>query len=271
MVSCNPTRSAPFPRPRLGWIALAAAATLTLGGVTWLSLQSPAGYHFRAGDERPPTDSRYQVDIDLGRTGQLAAARTDLERLAAQRPHTSEAAWSLYQAGLAAQSLKDEAGRRRDWDRLQREYAEHPLALRTREAAAPATKPKETGSDCGPRALAHLLEAAGKPPDLKQLTHECATDAHGTTMEALQRVAEKHGLKTEAAQVDAQFLNKERPQGIAWVEGVHYLCFQPRGDRAEMWDPNGEKTETLTWEQLAHRSQGVVLLTAWGNATLPKL
>jgi ABC-type bacteriocin/lantibiotic exporter with double-glycine peptidase domain len=115
------------------------------------------------------------------------------------------------------------------------------------------------------------LEAAGKPTDLKQLTQQCATDAHGTTLEALQRVAELHGLKTEAAQVDAEFLKQERPRGIAWVEGVHYLCFQPRGDQAELWDPNGETTQTLTWEQLTHRSQGIVLLTAGGNAQLPKL
>jgi hypothetical protein len=277
VVTRSVPRNAILPRPRLGWIAAAAVATLSLGAMLWVSLQQPAGYRFHAGDDHPPTDRRYQADIQLGRShtgrtpGQLAAARTDLERLAAEHPRTSAAAWSLYQAGLAAQFLKDEAGRRQDWALLQRDYAEHPAAIRTREATTPAPSAKETGSDCGPRALAHLLEAAGKPTDLKQLTHECATDAHGTTLEALQRVAEKHGLRTEAAQVDAEFLKKERPQGIAWVEGVHYLCFQPQADRAEVWDPNGETTQGVTWEQLAQRSQGVVLLVAWGNGKLPKL
>jgi hypothetical protein len=99
---------------------------------------NPAGYQFHAGDDRPPADPHYTANIRLGREGKLAEARADLERLAAEHPRTSEAAWSLYQAGLAAQSLKDEAGKRQDWDRLQKEYAEHPLAIRTRETAARA-------------------------------------------------------------------------------------------------------------------------------------
>jgi hypothetical protein len=201
----------------------------------------------------------------------MQVARQQMRRLAVETRGTSTAAWSLYQAGIASRCLHDPAGQKADWEQLRTEYADHPLALRVRESPR-GSAPRGDGSDCGPRALAHLLEQAGRPAELAALTRLCHTDAHGTTLEALRDAARKCGLQAEAVQADAEFLKTERPRGIAWVRGVHYVCFEPgRDGQVRVWDPNAGAPTLQSWEKLVEQSQGVVLLVGWGETKLPRL
>ena len=233
-----------------------------------------------AGDQKPPVDPRYAAAVRRGLDGHLRDARRDLERLARESRDPNTGAWSLYQAALAARKTGDREGHHELLARLQREHPAHWLALRTK-VPAPAFRPtsvrhsggggKSGGSDCGPRALAWMLRKAGKPVDLARLTRECGTTAKGTTLLKLREAARKYGLQAEGAQVRGEFLRRERPRGIAWVSGIHYVCFEPEGEKARVWDPNEKTASTENWEALAERSQGVVLLLAWGEERVPGL
>ena len=55
------------------------------------------------------------------------------------------------------------------------------------------------------------------------------------------------------------------------MSGIHYVCFEPEGEGARVWDPNEKTASTENWDVLAERSQGVVLLLAWGEERVPEL
>ena len=271
------TRRPRYPNVRhylcalIGFIAIAAGVC---SARMWMASSLSSGdYHYISGDDRPPNDPRYLAAMKRGRSGDLSGAQLVLIRLEAQVHGSSAGAWALYEAGIAARSLHNPVQQRRLWNRLAVDYPAHPLAMRVRDSPEEAHR-QVSDADCGPRALAHLLERAGKHVAVVSLARECGTDARGTTLEALQNAAKKEGIRAEAYHVDRELLEREHPRGIAWVDGIHYVYFEPAGwwsDSARVWDPNGPAIREMKWKTLGERSQGIVLLAAWGRQALPAL
>jgi hypothetical protein len=249
---------------------LVTAAVLVLPGPGFRSAQRNAAHV--AQDAGPPEDVRYQTALQQGLTGDLPSARAAFEQLARDERGSVKAAWALYQASLAARAVGDDPGAEALLTELRRDYAEHPLALRVEENSAPAAVPSRL-SDCGPRALQWLAAQAGIVTDLADLRNRCGTDESGTTLAALANAAGDLGFEANAAQVDHWFLIRHRSSGIAWVDGDHYVAFLPTGDRnrVRVMDPNESEPVVEEVETLVRRSQGVVLLLAWGEKPLPRI
>lgn len=250
--------------------ALIVMATAALwqsrGRVTATAVEAAA-----ADNDRAPTDARYQQAVRVGLSGDRAKAAERLLELARSEKGSNTGAWSLYQAALAAKALKQPAESAARLAELRRDYPDHPLAARFAAGARSPAAPERGPSDCGPRSLLYLCERAGIRATLEELTERCATDKHGTTLDRLQSAARQKGLKAEAAHVDAAYLRRHRPSGIAWVSGDHYVAFLPVDGRDQflICDANRPKPEPVATQELAKRSQGIVLLTAWGKAELP--
>jgi len=137
------------------------------------------------------------------------------------------------------------------------------LALRLRPDPPPSPRAPRP-ADCGPRALLFLCRRFGLPPTLDDLRRDCGTDRHGTTLEGLRRGARAAGLSAEALQVDAAFLRRRRPAGIARVDGDHYVAFLPGPGRDTflLHDPGRGEGGQVTAAALVERCRGIVLLLA---------
>jgi hypothetical protein len=264
-----------FRRTRSLLASLAGLLALSGGFVVWSGPArrhaSPAGSHTT--DLRlAPTDTRYVASLKRGLAGDYAGAERDFVTLANSAPGSNLAAWSIYQASLAAKARGDASTAGRLQERLARAHAGHPLTLRVQVESTPAPRPSAK-SDCGPRSLLYLCRQAGIPATLPEITRLCGTTPQGTTVESLVRAAHKKGLRATAAQVDQWFLTRHRPSGVAWVDGNHYVVFQPRPRSREFWvmDPNRGAREQITAAELTQRCQGIVVLAAWGRMSLPFL
>jgi len=263
-----------FPTPKL---ALAGGLLLCLG-VSGLLLQ-PRGGRARvasavatsAMDGDAPADARYQRALRAGLSHDYRASYRQFLDLAAAERGTNTGAWSLYQASLAAEALKDARGREERLEELRREYPAHRLALHVAAATLPA-RSRRPAADCGPRALLYLCEQAGISATLPELRKNCGTDAHGTTLAKLAAAARGRGLRTSAVRADADFLRRVGGTGIAWVNGDHYVAFEPAPgkDRISLTDPNLEAPRVVSAAELAKSSQGILLFVAWGDRALPK-
>jgi hypothetical protein len=118
-------------------------------------------------------------------------------------------------------------------------------------------------ADCGPRALAVVLEARGRQVEVSWLARVAGTNRFGTTLAGLERAAAAAGLRAEAVQMDFPALTKMEGMGIAWVDGDHYVAvLSVRGDEAIIRDPNHSQDERIETEQLLRRSGGIVLTLA---------
>jgi len=115
-------------------------------------------------------------------------------------------------------------------------------------------------ADCGPRALAVVLEARGRQVEVSWLARAAGTNRFGTTLAGLERAAEAAGLRAEAVQMDLPALRTMEGMGIAWVDGDHYAAVMSiRGDEARIHDPNQPAEETISTARLLRRSGGIVL------------
>jgi hypothetical protein len=282
--SAGPQHQVPFPRtePRLNRyapkVALAGGTLLCLG-VLGLLLQ-PRGGNARvtaapipqtAADTEAPADARYQRALQAGLAHDYRASYRQFRQLAAAERGTNTGAWSVYQASLAAEALKDAAGRDAELAELRRQYPVHRLTLRLAPEAAPSPS-QRPAAECGPRALLYLCQQAALPATLAELRERCGTDAHGTTLAKLEEAARSRGFRTSAVRADAAFLRRAGSAGIAWVNGDHYVAFEPAPgkDRISLTDPNGEATRVVSAAELAKSSQGILLFLAWGDRALPK-
>lgn len=249
-------------------VCIATITILTAAAIG--ARQSRLGYRPRAGDDRPPPQPQYEAALRRGLAGDYAGAEAAFLTLAKGHRGTNAAAWSLYQASLAAA----ERGDRAQADHLRAELTEgypgHPVVLRLSQASA-GSPPERPKADCGPRALQSLCEAAGRRTGLQELKQLCKTDTHGTTLEGLVNAARAQGLRVAPAQVDHWYLRRHRPAGLAWVDGNHYVAFFPGSTPDQFWlaDPNLPQRQTITAASLRERSQGIVLLAAWGDRKLP--
>ncbi|HTE20980.1 MAG TPA: cysteine peptidase family C39 domain-containing protein [Armatimonadota bacterium] len=261
-----------FNRKSAGF-SLAAIVAVAVAVTVSLTLSAAPHYRPAAGDDCAPTEPRYLHALQLGLAKEYAGAGREMAGLAQARQGTSTGAWALYQASLAASAQGRTAEAVALEGELRREYAEHPLTARLAAAIAPAAPPRRAVGDCGPRSLLRLCTEAGVSASLPELTRQCGTDKHGTTLDGLLRAARRRGLKAEAAQVDEWFLRRHRPSGVAWVDGDHYVAFFPGGHDGEVrvLDPNVAGERVTPVAELARRSGGVVLLAAWGGRELPRI
>jgi hypothetical protein len=252
-------------------VIVAAIAGVVLQVASRPAAAAVAGHRAEANLDRAPEDPRYQQALRLGLSGEAEKASRALLALARSEKGSNTGAWSLYQASVAAKLLQKPAESAAHLAELKRDYPDHPLTARVSKSAGSSTAPKRRSADCGPRSLLSLCERAGIPATLTELTARCATDKHGTTLDRLQRAARQKGFRSEAAHVDAAFLRRHSPSGIAWVNGDHYVAFHPSGTRGQFLikDANRTEPERVTSQALAKRSQGIVLLLAWDSAELP--
>ena len=216
-------------------------------------------------DDRPPADARYQQALQPRPCRRPRGGDGACWPWPARQRGTSAGA-ALYQAGIAARGRATRRRRIASCPALRRDYPGHPLALRSQPAPPPVTRPRPA-SDCGPRALALLCGQAGLPADLADLTRRCGTTKEGTTLEGL----------AQGARGDRLPLRRRPPRrpvppppaaggDRGWVDGSHYVAFLPGSDGG-FWllDPNEPGREPVDAERLASRSQGIVLLLAWGS------
>ena len=231
-------------------------------------------YTPKPADAQAPSDPRYRSALKAGLAGDLIHGEAAMLRLASAERGTSTAAWALYQAGVAERAQHHAAAGEALFARLRREYPGHLLALRTASSPAPPpARPRAALADCGPRALLTLCRQAKIPATLAELRKRCGTTADGTTLEGLAKAAKEKGLRVEALQVDDWFLRRHRPSGIGWTDGDHYVAFTPGRSAGEvsLFDPNERVAHPATVEELIRRSQGIVLLVAWGKQPLPEV
>lgn len=251
-----------------------AAAGLLAGGyrLTRRHASRPASAPAAPPQDRPPQTAAYEHALDVGLHGNLAQAKAEFVTLAQAQQGTSAGAWALYQGALAARASHQPAEAERLFARLRHDYPNHPLSLRLKPEPAPAPRVLVAG-DCGPRSLLALCQQARIPATLPELSRRCGTDRYGTTLDRLARAAREKGLRVEAASVDGWFLRRRRPNGIAWVNGDHYVAFLPGPDPDHVWllDPNEGGRRLVSAEELAEASQGIVLLAAWGRDSLPAI
>ena len=95
-------------------------------------------------------------------------------------------------------------------------------------------------NDCGPTALADLLELAGFPvPSADSLIHLTATDAEGTTLHNLESAANAAGLRVMSVQWDPTELWMLPVPSLVWVDRRHFVVVarRERGDTVEIHDP----------------------------------
>lgn len=275
----NALAGAPARGRRSRRLELLAAGGLLAAGAIAVALlvagRMAYGYRPGPGDDRPPAEARYQGALQAGlQTRDYPAARRAFLALAAEKRQTSEGAWALYQAGLAAKAGGDPRSAEAIFARVRQEYPEHPLALRLKTDPPPApARPVRKAPDCGPRSLLYLCRQAGIAATLPELVKGCGMDADGTTLEGLGRAAREKGLRSEAAEVDAWFLRRTRPAGIAWVQSDHFVAFLPGRDAEHVrtFDPAFQETAELEVEELERDSRGIVLLVAWGSRQLPEI
>src|SRR5437868_5473474 len=86
---------------RFCMLALALAAVGVAAAVA-LAAHRPHDYRPASGDDRPPADRRYRQALKLGLAGDLEGGERQMLALAREERGSSEGAWALYQAGLAA-------------------------------------------------------------------------------------------------------------------------------------------------------------------------
>jgi ABC-type bacteriocin/lantibiotic exporter with double-glycine peptidase domain len=67
-------------------------------------------------------------------------------------------------------------------------------------------------------------------------------------------------------------LRRANAAGIAWVNGDHYVVFEPATgkDRFSLFDPNQDTLRVLSAAELIKSSQGILLFVAWGQRQLPR-
>lgn len=221
--------------------------------------------------DNAPADARYQQALKRGLSHDYAGSLREFRQLAAAEPGTNTGVWALYQASLAAETLHDRRQRDLLLAQMRREYPAHRLTLQTLPTTQ-WTRSRRPIADCGPRALLYLCEKAGCPATLPELRKRCGTGEHGTTLYMLESAARSKGLRTAAVRADAAYLRRATAAGIAWVNGDHYVVFEPATgkDRFSLFDPNQDTLRVLSAAELIKSSQGILLFVAWGQRQLPR-
>lgn len=115
------------------------------------------------------------------------------------------------------------------------------LELRgARFIASPGARLQSAFNDCGPTALADLLELRGLhvPPE-DSLIRLTATDVRGTTLRNLEAAAVASGLPAMSVQWDVTDLWMLPVPSLVWVDRRHFAVVAGRGagDTLEIHDP----------------------------------
>jgi ABC-type bacteriocin/lantibiotic exporter with double-glycine peptidase domain len=83
-------------------------------------------------------------------------------------------------------------------------------------------------SDCGPAALATLLQTlGGTPPPTDSLARLAGTGARGTTFAGLARTARRLGVIAELRRLSPAAMAALDTPVIAWVDGGHFVTVVP--------------------------------------------
>lgn len=118
-------------------------------------------------------------------------------------------------------------------------------------------------NDCGPTALADLLELAGLPvPSEDSLIRLTSTDGRGTTLQNLEAAAVASGLRVMSVAWDPSELWMLPVPSLVWVERRHFVVVARRdkGDTLEIHDPAAGR----------YRIAGERFVRSWtGDALIP--
>ncbi len=127
--------------------------------------------------------------------------------------------------------------------------------------------------DCGPAAIACLLEGCGLPADLGRLREACQTDVDGTSIDAVEEIAIELGLDAEQVMVPVDHVPLESARALPSVlvvdtpsGGLHFVVVWRRhGGLAQIMDPQVGR-RWIRWRELlarAHRHRLEVAREAW--------
>lgn len=104
-----------------------------------------------------------------------------------------------------------------------------PYVIRLAWAAARQGEPaaRQIGpADCGPAALAMILDHHGVPATLPEITRATGAGAEGTSLLALRRVAAELGLPSQGRRVGWEGLLELPLPAIAHVHGDHFVVLR---------------------------------------------
>ena len=248
---------------RWAWLFFAFPVALSGAALFAAFTRTPPGPPVVRAPGQLPNDPAYQHALKLGLAHHYGPARAEFLRLAREKQGQELGAWSLYQAGLAAQALHQPAVAAQTFAELRRAYPNHLLAIRTGGHSGPVRpRPAATpaDADCGPRALLLACQPLHATATVTRLREAAGTTPEGTTLEGLARAARGLGLKAEGVQVDREALADLRPPAVAWVDGHHFVAvLHTSDDRVTIHDPNQPREETWPLNELLTRSGGVLL------------
>ncbi len=253
-------------------IALPLAGVLALAAVvgTFAALldRGVPGGAPGAGQERPPSDPRYQQALRLGLAGEYSAAAAAFGLLAIEVPRSRTAAWARYQEAICYRA----AGRKQDaiaaFERVARDYPRFHLAAVSREAAGdlagrqPPAPPKAARADphCGPKALRRACAALGVRVSPAAMVRRCKPGPQGATFAQLATAARQLGLKAHGIWVNAAALPRERGPAVAWVDRRHFVTLLATSDPLLIYDPNDGRDRQVALVRFRERWDGFLLV-----------
>ncbi len=250
--------------PLAGALAFAAVvgtfAALLDGGVP--------GAVTGTGQERPPSDPRYQQALRLGLGGEYTAAGAAFALLAIEAPRSPTAVWARYQEAICYRA----AGRKQDaisaFERVARDYPRFHLAAVSREAAGvlagrqPPAPPKAARADphCGPKALRRACAALGVRVSPAAMVRRCKPGPQGSTFAQLATAARQLGLKAHGIWVNPAALPREQGPAIAWVDRRHFVTLLATSDPLVVYDPNDGRDRQVPLARFRERWDGFLLV-----------
>jgi predicted double-glycine peptidase len=117
-------------------------------------------------------------------------------------------------------------------------------------------------NDCGPTALADLLELSGViVPSADSLRRLTRTEARGTTLTDLASAADEAGLRVFSVHWDSADLQMLPLPALVWVEQSHFVVVarRVRDDSVEVHDPAAGRY-TMATDQFARLWSGEALI-----------
>ena len=125
------------------------------------------------------------------------------------------------------------------------------------------------GTECGPAALAMVMEHHGIDVPIAALAREAGTGASGTSLLKLKHTAQRRGFRAEGWRMSFADLREIELPAVAHVHGDHFVVVRSLGRRVVVDDPS------LGRLRMSHRTfrrawDGVVLtLTSAARRTSP--
>jgi hypothetical protein len=122
-------------------------------------------------------------------------------------------------------------------------------------------KAKLDAAQCGPKAVAYVLEREGKGAvDHETLSKECGTTKQGTTLDQMRGALQKHGLDYFGFKVGLGDLPKIACPAI-WLDNDHYfVVLRVDGLRLTVYDPTFGSEKVVSFENNDDPKFGLLML-----------